>query len=119
MLVRYKLLLYFKIDCCQWILLPYLHDCGQAAYLDMDTLWLDTPTRLNAEFQRMENYQQFFGMAVETTDKNGNASWYRGGKPRKLHFAMKIAPLDNGSVFTCIFLSRLVLHSMAYHALPI
>lgn len=45
----------------------------------MDTLWMDYPNRLETEFDRMLEKHALFAMALETTDKNANGSWYRGG----------------------------------------
>lgn len=51
----------------------------QAVYLDMDTLWMDYPDRLEIEFERMSEKHALFAMALETTDKNAEGSWYKGG----------------------------------------
>lgn len=47
----------------------------------MDTLWMDTPDHLGNELDELVRRHAYFAMALETTDKNGNASWYKGGKP--------------------------------------
>lgn len=46
----------------------------------MDTLWLDTPSKLHDELKAMKNRHALFGMALETTEMNGNASWYNRGR---------------------------------------
>ncbi|CAL8465792.1 g5328 [Coccomyxa elongata] len=61
-------------------------DVQQVIYLDMDTLWMDVPIKLDQEFGNMENKQALFAMALETTDKNSKASWYKKGLSRDLPF---------------------------------
>ncbi|CAL8465856.1 g5392 [Coccomyxa elongata] len=72
--------------------LLYLHEhvdfdnVDQAIYLDMDTLWMDTPRKLREEFRRMLEGNALFAMALETTDMNANGSWYRRGNSRVLPY---------------------------------
>lgn len=61
----------------------------QAIYLDMDTLWMDSPKRLWEEFQRMSEGKTLFAMALETTDMNADGSWYRGGDNLVMPFTPK------------------------------
>ena len=57
-----------------------IHYHGQAIYLDTDTLWMTVPSKLEEEFLVMKAKKASFAMALETSDKNGKASWYTGGE---------------------------------------
>jgi hypothetical protein len=42
---------------------------------------MTVPSHLEEEFHVMKANKASFAMALETSDKNGNASWYMGGEP--------------------------------------
>lgn len=61
--------------------MQHIHYDAQAIYLDTDTLWTTVPSQLEEEILVMKANKAFFAMALETSDKNGKASWYTGGEP--------------------------------------
>ena len=63
----------------------------QVVYLDVDTLWIDSMANVEQEFTEMREKNALFGMSIETTELNGNGSWYKGGRPHGVGVDAKCA----------------------------